>query len=129
MSKLKCSAIRTAVTAAGVAGLVLAGSAAPAQAAGSHPLTVHVSGNNCPTGYGGGIKSVQLAVVPSSSSNPYPVLGDSQTFTVPGTAGLYTIAGRITCGRSWWNIWAPKVTGANLTKWVSLTSTQRDVYV
>ncbi|WP_427017460.1 hypothetical protein ACQCSX_02190 [Pseudarthrobacter sp. P1] len=115
MFKLKHPVIRTAAASAGVAG--------------SHLLTVHVSRSNWPAGYGGGVKSVQLAVVPSSKSAPYPVAGDSETFTIPGTAQLYTIAGGITCGRSWWNSPAPSVPSTNLTKWVQLSSTQRDMYV
>jgi hypothetical protein len=127
--KLKRSVIRTAAASVGVAGLILAGSVLPAQAAGSHLLTVHVSTSNCPWGYGGGVKSVQLGVVPSSSINRYPVAGSAQTFTVPGRAQLFTIAGNITCGKSGWNIFGKAATNAYLIKYVNLTATQRHVYV
>lgn len=130
MFKRKRAALRAAAAAVGVAGLLTAGFAAPAEAAyyGPHLLTVHVNSNNCPWGYSS-VKSVQLAVVPSLNGIPYPVAGNHETFNVPGGSYTATIAGWINCNKAWWNWWGPGVSGGSVTTQAYYSWTTRDVWI
>lgn len=129
MFKRKPAALRAAAASIGVAGLLLVGFTAPAEAAsGPHLLTVHVGSGNCPWGYSS-VKSVQLAVVPSISHIAYPVAGDHETFNVPGGSWTATIAGTINCNRSWWNPFGPKVTGGEFHSQAYFGSATRDIWV